>query len=423
MSAIHENKLISKIIDENCFYQLSKFNITAEDFITIPNVYNFVKKYTNTEGTAPDYRTVVEEFEEFDYQPDVTDSIAYLCKKLKSDTIARMMFDTLQNKAGKKFSELNPNDFLNWLSDEVEHVKNVTNVVSGSGSNYATNGRERFARYLERKDNRSNIFVPTPWETLTNKMGGGFELGDYVLLEAFTNVGKSWVATQMGLEAWKTGLGVIHYSPEMNHLQQEQRMDTLMGHFNNMDLRGGTLTNEKQYETFLNAFTEKNDTPYFIKTFEDMPDGLTTDLIEADLQANPNVKVVIIDGFSLMTHKGKADNRRNQYSDLSIKLRQIFGRYGVLGFVIHQVSTQGAISTKEEDELGNRIVKPPELEHYSETAQVIRDACTVLTFDQSAGNGKLKVVKTRTNCLNFVLDLHVDFNLGYVNEIEEIDFF
>lgn len=420
---LHEDKIISKIIDENCFYQLAKYNITQEDFVSLKDVYLFVQQYTKEQGQTPDYRTVVEEFEGFDYQPQVSDKISYLAKKLKSDTITRMSYQMLQNEACKKFEKLSPSDFIEWLYSEVENIKRVTSVTNCSGSDYSKNGRERLERYLERKDKRSNIFVPTPWETLTKKMGGGFELGDYVLLEAFTNVGKSWIASQIGLEAWSNDLGVLHYSPEMNHLQQEQRMDTLLGHFGNMELRNGTLLKEKQYKAFLENFNENtNNKPYIVKTFEDMPDGLSTDLIEADLQSNPNCKVVIIDGFSLMNHRSKDNNRRNQFSDTSIKLRQIFGRHQVLGIVVHQVNTSSYKSNKEDDELGNRIVKPPEIEDYSETAQVIRDSCTILTFDQNNGVGKLKVVKARSNCVGFVLDLYVDFNNGYVTEVENCDY-
>lgn len=66
---------------------------------------------------------------------------------------------------------------------------------------------------------------------------------------------------------------------------------------------------------------------------EDMPNGLSIDLIEADLQQNPDINMVIIDGFNLMQHGG---NSREVLSGTSRKLRQLFGRHEVVGLVVYQ---------------------------------------------------------------------------------------
>ena len=66
-------------------------------------------------------------------------------------------------------------------------------------------------------------------------------------------------------------------------------------------------------------------------------DYLNVDTIEADLQMNPNIQMVIIDGFNLMSHgKGKLD--RNSMTMTSRRLRQLFAKYGVVGLVVHQVN-------------------------------------------------------------------------------------
>ena len=131
---------------------------------------------------------------------------------------------------------------------------------------------------------------------------------------------------------------VLHYSPELSRKQQLQRLDTLNGHFRNSEIKLGALKKEQQYMNYLNNFNEDNEVPYIVKTMGDLPRGLSIDVIEADLQGNENIKMVIIDGFNLMNHKGN-DGNRNNMSNTSRKLRQLFGKYGVVGLVVHQVPT------------------------------------------------------------------------------------
>lgn len=416
---ILEHQLISKILDDKDFFTVKKFNVTKGDFVVLPEVFDFIETYVKgNKGAIPDYRTVVNNFEDFDYIPETSDTFQYLCKTLKSNTAKRQAFELLQKQATQNFNSMNGEKFIDWLKTETTRISDVTSAYSSQGTNYATNGLERLQWYTESKENRSNVFVPTPYPTLTNLLAGGNELGDYMLLMAYTNRGKSWIGTHFGLSAWEGGFGVMHYSPELSKKQQLNRLDTLKGHFNNVDLRNGSLTNERQFEAYLEVFDDQLKTPYIVKTMEDLDKGLCTDSIEADLATNPDIKVVIIDGFNLMEHKGK-DGSRNNMANTSRKLRQLFGKYGVLGIVIHQTPTSAEKENRGEDEVGKRVVKAPRIDQYSETVAVIQDACTVLTFDQIDGMGLLKIAKARQPVVDQEIKLYCNFNLGYINEQNE----
>jgi len=417
-----ENRLLSKIIDNNEYAEIVKYNITEQDFTTQRDTFTFIKNYVREFGEAPAFTTVVAECKDFSYEPEVFDNVGYMCKKIKADVAKRKTFTLLQKDATEKFSKMNGSEFISWLHSEVTGIKELTAVDTYVGTNYATNGAERLEIYKESKERRTYQYIPTPYSGLTEALVGGFELSDYVLLQSFSNKGKSWVASDIGICSWRAGFGVLHYSPELSRKQQLQRLDTLDGHFKNSALRTGELVNEKKYERYLGSFNETNETPYIVKTMGDMPRGLTLELIEADLSQNENIKMVIIDGFNLMSHRGQ-DGNRNNMSNTSRKLRQLFGKYGVVGLVVHQIGATAERENRTELEDGTRIPKPADITQYSETIAVVQDASVILNFDQVDGVAKILLAKSRTPNVGKEIDLHVDFDNGYIREADITDEF
>ena len=220
-----ENRLLSKVIDEGTLTALMKFNVGLDDFIHQKETYQFIKNFNKEFGHIPSFAEVVAECEGFEYIPEVPDNVAYMCKKLKSDNAKRRSYELLQKEAAEQFSKLSGSEFVNWLYEETAKIKEISNIEVFAGTNFATNGQERREMYLSSKESRTYSYIPTPYPSLTEWLGGGFELGDYVLLQAYTNKGKSWLASQVGIKAFNEGFGVIHYSPELSQKQQLQRLD------------------------------------------------------------------------------------------------------------------------------------------------------------------------------------------------------
>jgi replicative DNA helicase len=415
-----ESELLSKVIDENSFYTLSKYNVSEADFKAYKHVYTYIKEYVSEYHETPSYRNVVAKFKDFDYKPEVNDNIRYLCREIKAKSTKRAAVDRLE-KVSENFKVMHPEEFTKWLKEEAEALEAISSFSASTATNYATNGMERKEWYMEGKENRTHSYIATPYPTLTKWLGGGFEIGDYILLLAYTNRGKSWIGSQIGNKAHEEGFGVLHYSPELSKKQQVYRNDTLRGHYDNVKIRRGELDNEEGYFKYLEDFNESVENPYLIKTMEDLPKGLSTDVIEADLQMyGDKIKLVIIDGFNLMQHQG---NGRDGMSKTSRKLRQIFGRYKVAGLVIHQTPTGAEKEQKvDEDELEVDI-PVPQITDYSETIAVIQDAATVLTFNQKEGRGRLHLAKCREPNVGNILDLRCNFNLGYITEKSPVDYF
>jgi replicative DNA helicase len=421
-----EQKLLSKMLDEKQFYIVYKYGVDIHDFENHSDVFSFIHDYVKSEGTTPDFRTVVEKFDDFEYEPEVHDTFKYLSKQLKSRTGKRLAFEMLQHRAKQAYKTMDGADFTKWLAEESKKIEQQTSVDYESGTNYATNGEERLAMYEEAKDPANTVLIPTPFNVMNETIGGGWELGEYLMLLAFTNVGKSWYATKMGLHAWEKGFGVLHYSPELTKRQQLFRLDTLAGQFDNQKLRRGSLegSQEGKFKKFVEKFNpDQQKTPYIVKTMEDLPVGLSLDVLEADLQMNPDIKFVIIDGFNLMTHE-KADSTRNKMTATSRRLRQIFGKYKVTGLIVHQTSAQSQKEKAKEDEDGMRIISPPELTDFSETSATIQDSSMVMTLDAYDGIAKLAIKKAREpRAIGKIVECVADFNNGIIKEQSDIDYF
>jgi replicative DNA helicase len=419
-----EQKLLSKMLDERQFYIVYKYGIDVHDFENHSDVFDFIHKYVKSEGSTPDYRTIVEKFEDFEYEPEVADTFKYLCKQLKSRTGKRLAFEMLQHRAKQAYKTMDGAEFTKWLREESAKIEQQTSIDYESGTNYATNGEERLTMYEEAKDPANHVLIPTPFNVMNETIGGGWELGEYLMLLAFTNVGKSWYATKMGLHAWSNGFGVLHYSPELTKRQQLFRLDTLAGQFDNQKLRRGKLENEGKFKKFLEDFNpDKQKDPYIVKTMEDLPVGLSLDVIEADLQMNPDIKFVIIDGFNLMVHE-KAESTRNKMTATSRRLRQVFGKYKVTGLIVHQTSAQSQKEKAKEDEDGMRIISPPELTDFSETSATIQDSSMVMTLDAYDGIAKLAIKKAREpRAIGKIIECVADFNNGIIKEQSDIEYF
>jgi replicative DNA helicase len=124
--------------------------------------------------------------------------------------------------------------------------------------------------------------------------------------------------------------------------------------------------------------------------------------------------MVIVDGFNLMQHGG--GKLREAMTRTSRQFRQLCGRYGVVGLVIHQTPGASEKEGQELDASGVRTVRTPKLTDYSETIALIQDAATVLTFDQSQGIGRLSIEKAREPSVGQKIELLCDFNMGYIHE-------
>lgn len=189
--SIIEGRLLSKIIDQGDTAILNKYGVGADDFKQDRSTYEFIMQYEKEYKTAPTFSEVIAECPNFEYTPEVADNVLYMCKKLKSDNAKRRAYELLQKQATEKFSTMSGTDFASWIAEETRKILDDATIENETGIDFATSGAERKEMYIKSQDKKNRSFIPTPYPTLSEWLGGGYELGDYVLLQAYTNRGKN----------------------------------------------------------------------------------------------------------------------------------------------------------------------------------------------------------------------------------------
>jgi len=82
--------------------------------------------------------------------------------------------------------------------------------------------------------NRST--VPTAWQPLNELLDGGLGPGELGVVVAPSGVGKTWVLCELGAEAVRQGLSVVHYTLELQEHYVGNRYDTLFTHIPSNEL-------------------------------------------------------------------------------------------------------------------------------------------------------------------------------------------
>lgn len=134
---------------------------------------------------------------------------AYVRIRKTTDLLTRYMSHVSEGK------EVN----YEHLLAEVENVK----AVGGLGQNEVRDAADEIDMLMEVNSRR--IVSPTPWPTINKKeiMGGGLAATEYGVILSYSNVGKSTILCQLGVQALRYGSNVVHISCEDKKREVLQR--------------------------------------------------------------------------------------------------------------------------------------------------------------------------------------------------------
>ncbi len=217
--------------------------------------------------------------------------------------------------------------------------------------------------------------VPSGFTDL-DKMLGGFQKSDLIILAARPGMGKTSFALNVALHAAKKHrMRVGIFSLEMSREQLVQRLLSQEAHINSHALRQGKIHGEEAWTRLMEAAAILQTCPIYIDdTAALTPFELRTKARR--LYAEHGMDLLIVDYMQLM-HSGKrSENRVQEISYISRTMKQLARELHVPLIALSQLSRQ----------VENRANKRPVLSDLRESGSIEQDADVVLFIYREGSN-------------------------------------
>ncbi len=218
---------------------------------------------------------------------------------------------------------------------------------------------------LAERDKTGVTGVPSGFRDL-DKLTGGFQNSDLVIIAARPSMGKTAFALSMARNvAVEYNMPVAVFSIEMSDTQLVMRLFAAESHIGFHKIRTGMM-NEQDLATVATRIGKLADSPLFI---DDSP-ALTITEFRAKcrrLKKEKDIKLVIIDYLQLM-HPPKAESREREISMMSSSLKQIAKELDIPVIALAQLNR----------DVEKRPDKRPMLSDLRESGSIEQDADVVL---------------------------------------------
>jgi len=373
----------SLMIDPDAIIKIANF-LRPEDFFRERHALLYEAMYTLNERREPlDFVTLVDELERRTQLTDVggpaylTDLVAGTPTALYVDHYARIVERTAVLRrliaAAGKIAELAYDESLE-VDDVVDRAEQIVFGVTESRIHrdltpiraIMTNVVDHID-FLSRNPDRL-MGVPTGF-TMLDRMLGGFQKSDLIILAARPGMGKSSFALSIIQNAAKLhDVRVAFFALEMSNEQMVQRLLSMETGIDSHRLRMGAV-HEEEWPIVLEAANMLASTSIFI---DDTPGASVTDIRTKcrRLYAEHGLDMIIIDYMQLMTGQsgGRNDNRQQEISFISRSLKALARELNVPVIALSQLSR--AVESRSD--------KRPMLSDLRESGSIEQDADAVL---------------------------------------------
>jgi len=376
----YEVRLLNAIIDSKDY--ISAINGGVENvFLEHRDIWNFVVNHYENHKRVPSKETVKQHHPDFEFIL-TPEPIQYYIDEAKQESLAYQA-RSIVSKAHALIGEAGARQAISYLMQESSNLYKFSSNLKDT--DLVGDWKERAEDLKERAKNKKLIQgVPSGIDVI-DKVFGGWQSGDFVVLLGWTGVGKSFIARLFAVNAWKAGYRPLIISLEMNKQQEGQRLDTLLnngeGHFTNTDLIKANPDILETYEKWAEAtFTGKH--AIHLVTSE----GLETadqNMVQAKIdQYHPDL--VILDYHGLFDDASGSKTETEKAKNLSKAFKRIAVKNGIPIIDVAAVTMADGHSER-----------PPELEEVAWSKQLAYDADLVLAIHREPSSDLFQVVSRK----------------------------
>jgi replicative DNA helicase len=377
-------KVITALLTDRMFMQQisdillpTYFESEANNWI-VDNILEYNKEY-KTSPTLEVMKVKIEAVEHDVLKQQIVDHLKDAWKFTEATDlqfIKEQALDFCKNQEIKK-AILSSVDLLkNGRYDDIKAKIDDALKAGGDkdiGHDYMTSIEERYTDAV--RDTRE-----TPWEVVNELTDGGLGKGELAVFVAPAGIGKSWGLINIGANAVKKGMTVLHYTLELNEAYVGLRYDSVITGIANQNL--------KHYQSQVKDELEKLDGELIIKHYPTKSVsvmGLRSH-IEKCIMNDKKPDVVIVDYADLL--RGHGQEKRHELEGIYEDLRGMAGEYEIPVWTASQANR----SALEEDVIDASKIA----ESYGKV--MVADFVISLSrkvADKLAGTGRWHVIKNR----------------------------
>jgi replicative DNA helicase len=393
-----EAKVISAVLEDKQIHVLLQANIDGL-LRTHNDVWNFIKRYAETNGTVPPNALVVEKFRDFVPVAGVGTTKHHL-EELQADYLNDSLKDIIRNAA----TDVQGGQGVKALEQLITKTSELKKNTSAIRDVDATDIESAVAYFenVKKQQELGKIGIRTGLPGFDNYLPSGIMPGQLGIFLAYPGIGKSWLALYFAVQAWKQGKTPMIISLEMSETEVRNRVFAIMGEglWSHRKISNGDVEIDMMRKWHENKIAGK---PPFHIISNDSGGEITPSVIRGKIdQYRPDF--VIVDYLQLMSPNQKSDNETVRMKNLSreLKLMSISEEVPII-----------AISSATPDDVTNMSTVPT-LGQTAWSRQIAYDADWVLALGRAA-NSDIIECAFRKNRNGFMGDflIQVDFDKGY----------
>ena len=393
-----ESKLISAVLKDKQAHVLLQANIDSI-LRTHGDIWTFIRKYFEANGSTPPVSLVVEKFRDFSPTEEIGATKHHL-EELRAEYLTDSLKDIIRSAASDVQSGNGP-EALDSLITSTSALKKNTSAIR----DIDVTDLESAVAYFEnvkKMQALGHVGIKTGLPGFDNYLPAGIMPGQLGVFLAYPGIGKSWLALYFAVQAWKQGRSPMVISLEMSETEVRNRVFTIMGEgrWSHRKISNGEIEIEMLKEWHAKNLQGK---PEFHIISNDSGGEINPSVLRGKIdQYKPDF--VIVDYLQLMAPNQKSDNETVRMKNLSRELKLM-----AIGEEVPII----AISSATPDDV-NDLSTVPTLGQTAWSRQIAYDADWVLALGRGT-NSDIIECAFRKNRNGFMGDFLVqcDFDKGY----------
>jgi replicative DNA helicase len=402
-----ESRVISAVLKDKQIHVLLQANV--ENLLrTHKDIWEFVRLYSEQNGSVPPVSLVVEKFRDFIPTENVGATKHHL-DELQSEYLNDSMKEILRTVA----SDIQAGKTISALEEMIKRTSELKKNTSAIRDIDATdiNSAIEYFKEVKRQQELGVVGIRTGLPGFDDFLPAGILPGQLGVFLAYPGIGKSWLSLYFAVQAWKQGKSPLVISLEMSETEVRNRVLTIMGEgvWSHRKLSAGEIDTDDLKSWHTQNIDGK---PPFHIVSNDTGGEINPSVLRGKIdQYKPDF--VIVDYLQLMSPNQKSDNETVRMKNLSreLKLMAISEEVPII-----------AISSATPDDV-TKLDTVPTLGQTAWSRQIAYDSDWVIAMGRGT-NSDVMEVAWRKNRNGMMTDffIQVDFNKGFFKykDIEDI---